>query len=75
MKGLTEEHLEYLGKTGREAIKTSRRDLPIVLSQVRRETKRNMERTDITIQNRTRREPPRLPARCCWPEPRAFLSL
>ncbi|EIE88302.1 hypothetical protein RO3G_13013 [Rhizopus delemar RA 99-880] len=33
MKGLTEEHLEYLGKTGREAIKTSRRDLPIVLSQ------------------------------------------
>ncbi|CAO3689393.1 unnamed protein product [Rhizopus stolonifer] len=31
--GLTEERLEYLGKTGREAIKTSRRDLPIVLSQ------------------------------------------
>ncbi|KAI9251216.1 pseudouridine-5'-phosphate glycosidase [Sporodiniella umbellata] len=31
--GLTEENLEYLGKTGREAIKASRRDLPMVLSQ------------------------------------------
>ncbi len=31
--GLTQDEIEYLGKTGQQAIKTSRRDLPFVLSK------------------------------------------